>query len=465
MTLRPYLVILICAALLCGTLYSQAKPRVPIQVPIKSQPQQPPQPSFPVVNSVSPTEATVGNNVTITFSGANFVARAMSLTFSPSIGITINKLNFVSSQEITAELTIAANAPLGSRQINLVDGDRNLRVSDQLTLTQPKQTQNCGPTTGVPCGTNPLTNKPALRSFTPYQGTQGSTVTLTVTGVNFTNPSALQLTPSAGLTILSTRVLHANEIEAQVQIAPNASLGARGVTIITGKQQRLNAANTFTVVSGTAPQKPMQILRVVPNQVAAGSQNVELTLVGTNFVPGTQVAFTIGAGVPAAVFANGPARYIDSTEMQLTVNVLPSALPGGRDITLQPPGASTALFTNQSKDKIPTNGVAPAGGAQPIVGRGMLNVTAPVVSGPPSVIKIAPITVQKFPQGVIKLDAPLGHSTQSDQYVTYTAPPVLNDSTVFQWHEQNPGLADYYELRIYARDGRTLITTQRINPI
>lgn len=462
MAVRTYLVHLLCAASLCTVLHSQAKPRVPIQVPVKSQPE----PSIPVVNNVSPTEATVGSNVTITFSGANFVARAMSLTFSPSIGITVNKLNFISPQEITAVLSIAANTPLGSRQINLVDGDRNLRVTDQLTLIQPAQSQSCGPATGIPCGTpNPPNMQPALRGFTPYQGTQGSTVTLTVTGVNFTNPSALQLTPSAGLTILSTRVLNANEIEAQVQIAPNASLGTRGVSIITGKQQHLNASNTFTVVSAAAPQKPMQILRVVPNQVTAGSQNVELTLIGTNFVPGTQVAFTIGAGVPASVFASGPARYIDSTEIEVTVNVLPSALPGGRDITLQPPGASTSLYTNQSRDKSSINGVAPAGGALPIIGRGMLNVTTPVVAGPPRVIKINPITVQKFPQGVIKLDAPLGPSTESDQYVTYTAPPVLNDSTVFQWHEQNPGLADYYELRVYARDGRTLITTQRINPI
>lgn len=461
MALRTYIVDLLCAALLCGSLHSQARPKQPIQAPVKEQPQS----SFPVVNNVSPTEATVGSTVTITFSGANFVARAMSLTFEPSIGITVSKLNYVSPQEITAVLTIAPNAPLGSRQINLVDGDRNLRVSEQLSINQPAKTQNCGPATGVPCGTNPPSNLPALRGFTPYQGTQGSTVTLAITGINFTNPSAVQLTPSAGLTILSTRVVNANEIDAQVQIAPNASLGARGVTIITGKQQRLNAANTFTVVSGVAPQKPMQILRVVPNQVTAGSQNVELTLVGTNFVPGTQVAFTVGAGVPAAVFANGPARYIDSTEMQVTVNVLPSALPGGRDISLQPPGSSTALFTTQSRQQPPANGVAPAGGTSPIIGRGMLNVTTPVATGPPSVIKISPIKLQKFPQGIIKLDAPLGPSTQSDQYVTFTAPPVLNDSTLFQWHEQNPGLADYYELRVYGRDGKTLIATQRIDPI
>lgn len=460
MSIRPYLVNLLCAALLCAALASQARPKSTVAAPSRTQTQS----STPVVTGVSPTEASVGSSITLSFSGANLVGRAMSLSFSPSTGITVSKLTYVSPQQITAELSIAANAQLGSRQINLIDGDRNLHVSEQLTLTQPAQSQNCGPATFAAASCGPG-NQPALRGFTPYQGTQGSTVTLTVTGANFTSPSSIQLTPSAGLTIQSTRVVNSNQIEAQVVIAPNASLGARAVSILTGKQQRLNAANTFTVVSAAAQQKPMQILRVVPNQVAPGSQNVELTLIGSNFVPGTQVTFTIGAGVPAAVFATGPARYMDSTEMQVTVNVLLSALPGGRDINLQAPGAATTLTTAQLRESSAANGLTSAGGSTSVIGKGMLNVMAPVVTGPPTVLKIAPITLQKFTQGVIKLDAPLGPFTQSDEYTNYTAPPVLNDSVVFQWHELNPGLADYYELRVYGRDGKTLIATERINPV
>src|ERR1017187_3494026 len=181
----------------------------------------------------------------------------------------------------------------------------------------------------------------------------------------------------------------------------------------------------------------MQILRVVHNQITAGSQNVDLTLQGINFVPGTQVTFTVGAGVPANVFANGPARYVNSTEIHVTVNALLAALPGGRDINLQ--------VTSQ-----PT-----------VVGKGMLNVLAAKQSGLPTVLKIPPITLQKFPLGIIHLDGPLGPETTSDGYGTYSV-PMLNDDSVFQWHEQNPGLADYYELRIYGQDGKTLVATQQI---
>jgi hypothetical protein len=267
-------------------------------------------------------------------------------------------------------------------------------------------------------------------------------VILKITGVNFSSPASVQFTPGSGIAVQSTTVTNSNELQVQMAIAPNASLGARGVVVVLGGKTRIPASNTFTVVSGASLSHalPVQILRVVPNQIVAGSQNVDLTLQGINFVPGTQVTFTVGAGVPAAVFANGPARYVNSTELHVSVNALPSALPGGRDIQLETPSRLS------------------------VMGKGMLNVLATKPSGLPTVMKIPPITLQNVPLGVIKLDAPLGAATSSDQSVTYGV-PWLDDTAVFKWHEQNPGLADYYELRVYAHDGKTLLATQKISGI
>jgi len=407
--------------------------------------------------SFSPLQGDAGTTVTIIFNGANFVSRAMSLTFTPSQGITVSGLTATSSTQITAQVLIAANAQPGSRQVNLVDGDRDLRINSPFTIMAAAQ-NNCPPgmLAAGGCG---ATQKvvPALRTFTPVQGTQGSTVTLTFSGANFISPAAVQFTPNSGITVQSVTVTSANQIQAQMAIAANAPLGSRSVIVTVGGQNRLTASNTFTVLSGapTARVEPMQVLRVIPNQIAAGSQNVDLTLQGTNFVPGTQVTFTIGAGVPAAVFANGPARYINSTEMHVSVNALPSALAGGRDINLQPPG-QIAL---SSADRI--NGQPGQSAQQVVIGKGMLNVIPVKPTGAPTVLKILPITLQKFVQGVIGLDAPLGAVTQSDQYETF-AVPLLDDNAVFKWHEKNPGLADYYELRVYAKDGKTLLATQTI---
>src|ERR1039458_9432515 len=407
----------LCLAL-CGMGHAQAKP--------------------PVLISFSPAQAAAGSTVTINFSGSNFVARAMNLVFTPSQGITVSKLQVVSPMQISAQVQIDPSAQSGSRQVILIDADHSLRAAMPFTITA---SQNCPPGMAANGCATTQPGLPALREFSPLQGTQGTTVAMTLTGVNFSAPVSLQFMPNSGVTVQSATITNANQIQAQISIAPNASLGARGVVLAVGSgKTRVSASNTFTVVSGASLSHalPMQILRVVPNQIAAGSQNVDVTLQGSNFVPGTQVTFTVGAGVPAAVFANGPARYVNSTEMHVTVNALPSALPGGRDLNLQTPSQ------------------------QSIVGKGMLNVLAVKQSGPPTVLKIPPITLQNFPLGIIVLDGPLGPETTSDGYGTYSV-PLLNDSSVFQWHEQNPGLADYYELRIYSADGKTLLATQQIN--
>ena len=409
----------------------------------------------PTFIGFSPTQASAGSTVTLTFTGANFVPRSLNLMFSPAQGITVSGVRAVSSMQITAQVQVAASAQPGSRQVILLDADHNLHVSTLFTITAAAQS-NCPPgMAATACGPTPPPATPVLREFTPVSGAQGTTVAMTFTGANFTAPASLQFTPNSGLTVQSTSVTNANQIQAQVVIAPNAALSSRGVALIVGKKQRLTATNTFTVVSSaTSPHAPpMQILRVIPNQIAAGSQNVDLTLEGTNFVPGTQVTFTVGAGVPAAIFANGPARYVNSTEMHVSVNALPSALPGGRDINLQPPGSQIRVAELVSQVN-----------QQGVVGKGMLNILAQKQSGLPTVLKIPPISIQKFTQGVIHLDAPLGPGTQSDQYVTYTV-PLLDDNSVFKWHEQNPGLADYYELRVYAKDGKTLLATQKITGV
>jgi hypothetical protein len=385
--------------------------------------------------SFSPTQAGAGSTVTLTFSGSNFVPRFPNVLFSPSQGITVSRVQVISAKQISAQIQIDSSAQPGARQVTLMDADHNLRASTPFTITAA---QNCPPGIAACGATQP--NPPALRGFSPVQGTQGSTVALTLTGTNFSAPASLQLTPSSGITVVSTTVTNSNQIQAQLSIAPTASLGARGVTLTVSGKTRLAASNTFTVVSGAIAVRaaPMQILRIVPNQILAGSQNVTLTLQGTNFVPGTQVTFTVGAGIPAAVLANGPARYVNSTELQVTVSALPSALPGGRDIDLQGPSQQTAL------------------------GKGMLNVqAAPMPTGPPKLLKIAPITLQTFPMAVVVLDAPLEVVTQSDESQTFGV-PLLDDASVFKWHEKNPGLADYYELRIYAKDGKTLLAVQKI---
>ncbi len=394
----------------------------------------------PSLMSYSPTQGTQGATVTLTFLGTNFSAGSLRLLFTPSQGLTVVSINDISPKQIVAHVQIASTAAAGSYRVDLEDADRDMLADIPFKVVAAAQQPGCPAGALAACGTT----APVIKEMTPLSGKQGTTVLLTLSGANLVPNENLQLIPSTGLTIGKTNVVNANEAQTQITVAGNAPLGPRAVMLLSGKY-RTPAPNTFTVTPagnlGIAAA-PMQILRLVPNQITAGSQNVDLAIEGTNFAPGTQVTFNVGAGIPAAVFAAGPARYVNSTEIHVKVSVLASALPGGRDIALQTPEQQHAI------------------------GQRMLNVVAPTVTtGPPPALKLTPINLQSFTMGKIVLDTP----QWGDQYEGETQHdygiPVLDDSVQFSWHEQNPGIADYYVLNIYLKDGVTLLASKRINGV
>ena len=394
----------------------------------------------PTLMSYSPTQGAQGTSLTLTFTGTGFSARMLRLLISPAQGISVTGIALTSPTQITAKVQIAPTAAAGSYKLDLQVADHDMIAATpfMVTAAQPgcstnfAAVANCGPA------------QPAIRELTPLSGRQGTSVLLTLTGANFVASSVLQMIPATGLTLGKPALVNANELQVQVGIAANAPLGPRSVVLLSGNL-RAAAPNTFTVTPAPKPGGtvfPMQILRLVPSQITAGSQNVDLAIEGSNFVPGAQVTFTAGAGVPAGVMATGPVRYINSTEIHVSVSALATALPGGRTIVLQSPEQQQAT------------------------GNRMLNViAAPVTSGLPVVLKTTPISLQSFPLGKIMLDTPQWGEQWLGEIQENYGIPVLDDDAKFQWHEQNPGLADYYILNIYEKDGVTLLGSKRIDGV
>lgn len=205
----------------------------------------------------------------------------------------------------------------------------------------------------------------SLTGFTPVQGAQGTTLTMTLTGNGFAaGPILLHFTPSQGLTVGKLHAVSATQIYAQIQIDASAQTGAH-ILVLTVGNRALRSNVPFMVTAATPcgtpstppcsgaakmtpppshqirPPEPMQLLRLVPNQLPAGSEGVELTLEGKNFVPGTLVNFAGREGAAPDVLVVGVPRYVNSTEMRVTVNVLTLALPGGRDVQLRTPKQET----------------------------------------------------------------------------------------------------------------------------
>lgn len=394
----------------------------------------------PKLTSYSPTQGTQGTTVTLTFTGANFSARSLRLLFTPAQGLTVASISAVSGKQIVAQVQIASTAAVNSYQVDLQDADHDMIAGTPFNVVAAQQQPPACPgalAANGACGAQ----APSIKEMTPLSGKQGTSVLLTLNGANFVANATLQLTPPTGLTVGKATLVNANEVQAQITIAANAPLGPRVVTLLSGNFHT-PAPNTFTVTPGNPilSAAPMQILRLVPSQITAGSQNVDIAIEGTNFVPGTQVTFSVGAGIPAAVMALGPARYVNSTEIHVLVSALATALPGGRNITLQTPEQQQAT--------------APR----------MLNVIAPTVTtGPPPALKITPINLQNFPMGKIVLDDPQWGDQWQGEIEEHYGIPEFDDDLRFQWHEQNPGLADYYVLNIYAKNGTTLLGSKRLN--
>ena len=397
----------------------------------------------PSLISYSPTQATQGTTVTLTFTGANFSARSLKLLFTPAQGIAVASVTAVSGKQIVAQVQIASTAAVGGYRIDLQDADHDIVAPIPFNVVAAEQPQPACPGGLAANGACGAPAAPVIKEMSPLSGKQGTAVLLMLDGANFVANQALQLTPPTGLTIGPVTLVNANQAQTQITIAANAPLGPRAVTLLAGNF-RTQAPNTFTVTPGIpiAYQAPMQILRLVPSQIVAGSQNIDIAIEGTNFQPGTLVTFSAGAGIPAGVTAMGPARYVNSSEIHVLVSALATALPGGRDIVLQTPqGARIA---------------APR----------MLDVIAPTVStGPPPALKIAPINLQNFPMGKIVLDDPQWGDQWQGEIEAHYGIPEFDDDLRFQWHEQNPGLADYYVLNIYAKDGVTLLGSKRLNGV
>jgi hypothetical protein len=95
----------------------------------------------------------------------------------------------------------------------------------------------------------------------------------------------------------------------------------------------------------------------------------------------------------------------------------------------------------------------------------------PVVShvfynGPPPKVKILPITAHTtFVEGTIYQDAPeygMHRVLEGGPLVDFGT-PLIDDSTAFQWHEANPGTADYFEFRIYDGAGQRVLGRVRVS--
>ncbi|MDP2998432.1 MAG: hypothetical protein Q8N47_13175 [Bryobacterales bacterium] len=178
------------------------------------------QTSAPRITTMSPYNAVQGATA------AQFKIEGDNLTgvsrveFSPASGITVTNLR-ASAAEVTAALTIAADATPGARAVS-VTGPGG--ISNLLTFT--------------------ILRRPLIASLNPNKAEAAQSVSLMIAGSDLAGVTAVQFSPPAGITVSGVRA-SATQVTATIAIAAGAAAGERQVSV-TGAQGPSNPL-AFTV--------------------------------------------------------------------------------------------------------------------------------------------------------------------------------------------------------------------------
>ena len=389
------------------------------------------------ITGFTPQQGAQGQFVTINVTGTGMKA-GTTAAFVPATGITVLSVTPVSPTQMKVAIKIDASATLGARTFSLNSGNSAAPAPGTFTVTAAQTTPPGNTVMGAPSGNM------AVKSFSPIQGAQGQSLTISFYGTKLHTDTSVSFRPSGGITVTGESSPSASQLDVSIQIADDAPLGGRTIAMQSGNVS-ITIPGTFTVTQAAGVKitppgldlpRPV-ILRVTPNQIAAGSQNIELTLQGKTFAPGAQVSFS-GTGI----MTTSGTQYVNDTEIHVKVSVLDSAAIGGRDVIVKNPNTATGT------------------------GKGMVAITAAkkklvTPSAVTPVPKIAPATLAGLKKGKIYLEKPAWGKCGTGEFNDCPI-PLLDDSLVFEWDEENPGVADYYEIRFYAKGGKNLLMTQKI---
>ena len=201
---------------------------------------------------------------------------------------------------------------------------------------------------------------PTVTSVKPPQGTQGTNLTVQVSGTNFvvTRGGKTQFAFGSGITVLSDTINSPSSATVNISIAGNAPTGPHDVTATNPDKQSGTCSGCFTVVVSAGPNPTS----VVPPNGTQG-QSLTVRILGTNFARTPTVSFS-GTGITV-----GAVTFVSSTEVDVPITISATATVGARNVTVTNPngqsGTCTGCFTVVSavnKPPICSLSVAPVSG-------------------------------------------------------------------------------------------------------
>jgi len=191
-----------------------------------------------IATSISPSAVALNSIVTLTVNGVGLTS-VTSVSLNPSDGITISAPPTINADgtQLTVDLNIASDAPIGARQVVLNT------IDSRIVFANSAQSQ-----------LNVVTAMPQIDSINPIQAVAGNTVELIIRGISLDGTTTVAATPANDITFATSPFVNVSgtEVTIQMNIATGATAGPRVITIITpvgASDSTASSANTFTVVT------------------------------------------------------------------------------------------------------------------------------------------------------------------------------------------------------------------------
>src|SRR6202049_2640286 len=333
--------------------------------------------TVPVLNSLTPASGGAGNSVPVTLTGANFVAGA-SLS-SSNTSLSFSNVNVVSSTQITATFTVAANATPGNAPVMVTTGNG---TSNAVGFTIQAQFSAIR----VDAGSSKPYTDPLGQLWSADSGFSGGSLVSINHGGKGTPATAVYKTVHASHYNLSHHTAHASPSSCTYQTTvPNgyytvnlkfqenfyAQSGKRlfnvvinGSTVLTNfdmfaaagaQYQAIDVPIPVTVTTG---QISVQFVPVVGAPGIFGIEIVAGTPAAPTVTSITPNTGTIGSAVPVTITGTNLASdvvinagpnitvtnitVVSATQVTATFNISANAQPGQANVTVAPPGGTTA---------------------------------------------------------------------------------------------------------------------------
>jgi hypothetical protein len=292
----------------------------------------------PTLTGVSPNQGIRGTTVAVTLTGTNFIAGATSAAVAGG-GVTVTSVTVGSATSLTANFVLDAAAS---------DGPRTVTVT----------TAN-GTSGGQTFTISPPPAAPTLSAISPAQGTQGSTVAVTLTGTNLRLVIAgfrRVNVSGTGITVTVTGTEDSDtSLTANFAIDAAAPVGARNVTVTTA-----GGTSAFVTFAVNAPAAGAPTLTAISPAQGTQGATVAVTLTGTNFVAGATTVTISGAGVTVS-----NVTVASTTSLTANFAVDTAAAVGARNVTVTTTGGTSAPVSFTVNPPAPTlTAISPTQGTQ-----------------------------------------------------------------------------------------------------